>query len=129
MSQYKSIALFLDNPGSIEIYHEFARNGNHDLLHLAKNPQNINELPTKKYDLIIVEISHPSMTEIEFIDSLHTICENIPIIVVSSYFYDTREIVFGNKIRGFIQNPLTVQKLEAQAALYLIQETQRLSQK
>lgn len=124
MRQYKSIALFLDNPGSIEIYHEFARNGNHDLLHLAKNPQNIKELPTKKYDLIIVEISHPSMTEIEFIDSLHTICENIPIIVVSSYFYDTREIVFGNKIRGFIQNPLTVQKLEAQASLYLIQETQ-----
>lgn len=123
MSQYKSIALFLDNPGSIDIYHEFARNGNHDLLHLAKSPQNVKEISTKKYDLIIVEISHPSMTEIEFIDALHTISENIPIIVVSSYFYDTREIVFGNKIRGFIQNPLTVHKLEVQASPFLIHET------
>ncbi|MBK7866467.1 MAG: GAF domain-containing protein [Ignavibacteriales bacterium] len=123
MSQYKSIALFLDNPGSIEIYHEFARSGNHDLLHLAKNPQNVKEISTKKYDLIIVDISHPSMAEIEFIDALHTISENIPIIVVSSFFYDTREIVFGNKIRGFIQNPLTVQKLEATASPFLIHET------
>jgi transcriptional regulator with GAF, ATPase, and Fis domain len=30
--------------------------------------------------------------------------------------------VFGNKIRGFIQNPLTVQKLEAQASAFLIHE-------
>ncbi|GAB1441893.1 hypothetical protein MASR2M39_07280 [Ignavibacteriales bacterium] len=123
MSQYKSIVLFLDNPGSIDIYHEFARNGNHDLLHLAKNSQNVNEISTKKYDLIIVEISHPSMTEIEFIDSLHNIRDNIPIIVVSSYFYDTREIVFGNKIQGFIQNPLTVQKLETAASSFLIRES------
>lgn len=120
MSKYKSIALFSDNPGSIEIYNEFARNGNHDLLHLAKNPQNIKEISTKKYDLLIVEISHPSMAEIEFVDSLHTMCDNIPVVVVSSYFYDTREIVFGNKIRGFIQNPLTVQKLEAEASAFLI---------
>jgi CheY-like chemotaxis protein len=123
MSQYKSIALFSDNPGSIEVYHEFARIGNHDLLHLAKNPQNIKEISTKKYDLIVVEISQPSITEIEFIDTLNSMAEKIPIVVVSSYFYDTREIVFGDKIEGFIQNPLTVSKLETQVSQFLIHET------
>jgi len=110
---YKSVALFTDNPGTIEIYSEFARIGNHDLLHLAKNIQNIRELATRKFDLIIIEISNPSMTEIEFVDQVHSASEAAPVIVVSSFFYETREIVFGSKISGFIQNPLSVQKLES----------------
>lgn len=113
MPAYKSVALFTDNPGTIEIYSEFARNGNHDLLHLAKNLQNIRELATRKFDMIIIEISNPSMTEIEFVDQVHSSSDAAPVIVVSSYFYETREIVFGSKISGFIQNPLSVQKLES----------------
>lgn len=112
MSGYRSVALFSENPRTIDIYAGFARNGNHDLLHLAKNPQNIRELATKKFDLVIIEITNPSMTEIEFVDMVHSTVEATPLIVVSSYFYETREIVFGNKISAFIQNPLTVEKLE-----------------
>ncbi|MCA0388737.1 MAG: GAF domain-containing protein [Bacteroidetes bacterium] len=124
MSLYKSIALFSDNPRSIDIYLEFAREGSHDLLHLAKNTQNLSELSSKKYDLIIVEISQPSMSEIEFIDAVHSRGETAPVIVISSYFYDTREIVFGGKISHFIQNPLTVAKLKDAVSLFFKDEAE-----
>jgi DNA-binding response OmpR family regulator len=112
MQLYKSIALFSDNPNSIDIYVDFARSGSHDLLHLAKSLQNVKELANNKYDLIIVEISHPSMSEIEFIDTVHSLSDSVPIIIVSSFFFETREIVFGTKIKDFLQNPITAKKLE-----------------
>lgn len=123
MSGYRSVALFSENPRTIDIYAEFARKGNHDLLHLAKNPQNIREIASKKFDLVIIEITNPSMTEIEFVDMVHSALESTPLVVVSSYFYETREIVFGNKISAFVQNPLTVQKLETAATDFLQEAT------
>lgn len=122
MSLYKSIALFSDNPRSVDIYQQFAHEGSHDLLHLAKTTQNLSELSSKKYDLIIVEISQPSMSEIEFIDEINSIGETAPIVVISSYFYETREIVFGGKIDYFIQNPLSVTKLKDAVAIFFKDE-------
>lgn len=116
MNGYRSILLFSDNPETIDIYSEFARKADHDLLHLAKSQQSLREISSKTADLIFVEISQPSMAEIEFVDALHSQSENTPIIIVSSFFYETREIVFGDKISDFIRNPLTVEKLEETTA-------------
>ncbi|KAB2907353.1 MAG: GAF domain-containing protein [Ignavibacteriaceae bacterium] len=116
MNGYRSILLFSDNPETIDIYSEFARKADHDLLHLAKSQQSLREISSKTADLIFVEISQPSMAEIEFVDALHSQSENTPIMIVSSFFYETREIVFGDKISDFIRNPLTVEKLEETTA-------------
>lgn len=54
---------------------------------------------------------HPLMNEIEFVDQVYSMVRSTPIAVVSSFFFDSREIVFGRKISSFILKPLTLEKL------------------
>lgn len=108
---YKTICVFTENENSKPVFEQFASEFNHSLIFSGKNQADLMRVAKESFDLVIFEISSPSMSEIEFIDLILTVTKATPIIVVSSYFYDTKEIIFGNKIDDFILNPLTIDKL------------------
>ncbi|MDP3684640.1 MAG: GAF domain-containing protein, partial [Ignavibacteria bacterium] len=80
----------------------------------SKNKNNLALVMEREYNLIIDEVQNPVLSEIEFVDLLNEAAPNIPILLISSFFYDTKDIVFGKKITGFILKPLTFEKLQAE---------------
>ncbi len=112
MEKLKALAIFSENRDSQSTYIAFANDKEYRYSFKDKSKSSIQALLENKFDLIIVEILHPVMSEIEFIDQIHGIDSDVPIIVVSSYFYDTKDIVFGNKIADFILKPLALEKLQ-----------------
>ncbi|NOX18464.1 MAG: GAF domain-containing protein [Chlorobi bacterium] len=81
-------------------------------IHLSeKDDAGFHKLGSHKFDLIIVDISQPLVSEIQFIEKLYSLNTSIPIVIVSEYFTETKDIVFGNKVSEFISKPLTAEKL------------------
>lgn len=111
MEKFKQAVIFSENRESKNIYQSLGVFGDLQTLIVNKSEVSINQIASKKYDLIIVEIMNPVMTEIDFIDRVYKNSQNAPIIVISGYFYDTKDLVFGEKIVDFILKPLTLEKL------------------
>lgn len=65
----------------------------------------------QKFDLVFIDIHKPTISEVEFYDRLFDVAYDIPIIIVSEYFYETRQIVFENKYYDYILKPVTLEKL------------------
>jgi CheY-like chemotaxis protein len=83
-----------------------------------KNKTSLQVLAEQRPDVILLEISQPVMSEIEFVDQIHGLAGGVPIIILSSYFFDTKDIVFGDKMAAFITKPFTLQHvLDAITAL------------
>lgn len=105
------ILVFSDNSDFNTIFSAGISKGN-TYIHLSeKNDAGFHKLGSHKFDLIIVDISQPLVSEIQFIEKLYSLNTSIPIVIVSEYFAETKDIVFGNKVSEFISKPLTAEKL------------------
>ncbi len=111
MSIIHNIAIIADNPAHYDIFDLFDKRAGFSSVILPKNEETLNRLENEKYDLFFIEIMNPAMSEIEFIDRTYTLTSGTPIVIISNYFYDTREIIFGHTIEDFIQYPLNLEKM------------------
>jgi CheY-like chemotaxis protein len=110
------IAVFSDNRETESIYLGVANSSGAKVLFKEKNRTALESLLGLHFDALIVEITQPAMSEIDFVDQLSGLVPDAPIIVVSQFFYDTRDIVFGDKIADFILKPLNLDKIEESLA-------------
>lgn len=108
---HSTILVLSDNRDNYGKYQAFANEGEYTLQIKEKKQSNLRTMIDYKFDLIIYEIMNPVLSEIEFFDRVHEIAQNIPIIIISRYFFDTKEIVFGKKVREFILKPFTLEQL------------------
>jgi CheY-like chemotaxis protein len=111
MSASPDILVFTDNKESANLIKSFVNIGDYFIHFASKDEEGIRKLSFGKFDLIIVEISQPLYSEITFIDSLYQLNNYLPIVIVSEYFNETRNTIFGNRISDFIAKPLTMEKL------------------
>jgi DNA-binding response OmpR family regulator len=117
MNKSEHILVFSENRDTKSIYESFGRSGDFIVQYAAKDTASFNILMLQKFALIVVEIMYPSMTEIEFVENLHKFERDTPIIVISSYFYETKDILFGDKIAAFIHKPFTFEILHREVDL------------
>ncbi|MCK9426960.1 MAG: GAF domain-containing protein [Ignavibacteriaceae bacterium] len=114
MSETLSILIFSESRESAGMYQTLASEFQAQILVKEKNKNNLALLMERTYNLVINEIQNPVLNEIEFVDLLSDAAPGVPILLVSSFFYDTKDIVFGKKIAGFILKPLTFEKLQSE---------------
>lgn len=112
MPNLSLIAVFSDNRETESIYLGVANSTGAKVLFKEKNRTALESMLGLHFDALIVEITQPVMSEIDFVDQLSGLVPDIPIIIVSQFFYDTRDIVFGEKIADFILKPLNLDKME-----------------
>jgi CheY-like chemotaxis protein len=111
MKPAANVLVFSDSKDTKVLYQCLANSGNYIVLVKEKSQTAIRSLVEQKWDVVIIEILHPILSEIEFVEQIHAMIGDLPIIVVSSYFSDTQDIVFGNKIADFLLKPLQLEKL------------------
>lgn len=109
MNLPKTIIAFSENSESHSLFNAFAVSNGYILQIKNKSVTLLASLLENKPELILVEIHQPIMAEIEFVDQVHQFLPDIPIVIVSSFFYDTKEVVFGNKIKDFILRPFELE--------------------
>lgn len=114
MSGTLSVLIFSESRESEGLYHALASEFQAQILIKPKTKNNLALVMEREYNLIIDEVQNPVLSEIEFVDLINEAAPNIPILLISSFFYDTKDIVFGKKIAGFILKPLTFEKLQAE---------------
>ncbi|MCK9212035.1 MAG: GAF domain-containing protein [Ignavibacteriaceae bacterium] len=114
MSEQLSILIFSESRESAGMYQTLASVFQAQILIKEKSKNNLALLMERAYNLVINEIQNPVLNEIEFVDLLSDSAPGVPILLVSSFFYDTKDIVFGRKIAGFILKPLTFDKLQSE---------------
>jgi len=119
MSETLSILIFSENRESAGLYQALASELQVQLLVKEKNKNNLALVMERPYGLIIDEVQNPILSEIEFVDLIKSAAPGIPLLLVSSFFYDTKDIVFGSKIAGFILKPLTYEKLHTEVTTIL----------
>lgn len=105
------ILLFTDNKEALRIIESYLSFGNHFIHFATKDENGLRTLSKNKFDLVIVEISEPLLSEIEFIEKINALNDSTPILIVSEYFSETRNTVFGNKVTEFVSKPFTMEKL------------------
>jgi len=105
------ILLFTDNKEALSILENYLSFGNHFIHFATKDENGLRTLSKNKFDLVIVEISEPLLSEIEFIEKINALNNSTPILIVSEYFSETRNTVFGNKVTEFVSKPFTMEKL------------------
>ncbi|NCQ18844.1 MAG: GAF domain-containing protein [Ignavibacteria bacterium] len=125
MSETLSILIFSENRESAGMYQTLASEFQAQILIKEKNKNNLALLMERPYDFLIDEVQNPVLNEIEFVDLLSDAAPGVPILLVSSFFYDTKDIVFGRKIAGFLLKPLTFEKLQLEVKLILKQKRDR----
>lgn len=91
----------------------FANQKGCKLKFIDKDERNFSQLSDVEYDLIIIEIAHPSMSEIDYVDLVYEFSEGKPIVIISSYFSDTKDIVFEDKIAGFNPKPIEMEQFQS----------------
>lgn len=112
MEKMEQILVFSDNSDSKSIYLGFGNSNEVAIFIKNKSKVSLQACLGQQYSLIIVELDLPVMSEIEFVDQVHSLFKPIPVIVISSYFFDTKEIVFGEKLADFITKPFDLDKLD-----------------
>jgi len=123
------ILLFTDNKEALRIIESYLSFGNHFIHFATKDENGLRTLSKNKFDLVIVEISEPLLSEIEFIEKISALNDSTPILIVSEYFSETRNTVFGNKVTEFVSKPFTMEKLLKTVNNVLHPETSLDSQK
>lgn len=124
MNETLSILIFSESRESEGLYQTLASEFQAQILVKPKNKKNLTLVIERKYNLIIDEVQNPVLSEIEFVDLLNEAASTIPILLISSFFYDTKDIVFGKKIAGFILKPLTFEKLQAEVKIIINKEVE-----
>ena len=111
MGRSPDILIFSDSSETTNIYRSYVSLGKCFIHFAGKNESGLQKLGNTNFDLIIVEISQPLLSEINFIEKLYSLNKYVPIVIVSEFFRETKNTVFGNKISEFISKPLTLDKL------------------
>lgn len=111
MNNTKLIAVFSDNRETKSSYLALSNSLDAQVLFRERNKAGLQSLLEQDFSLIFIEILQPVLSEIEFVDQIHGLVQGVPIILVSSYFYDTKELVFGSKISDFVMKPFTSEQL------------------
>ncbi|MBU1101322.1 MAG: GAF domain-containing protein [Bacteroidetes bacterium] len=120
MEKTKDILVFPETRESKKIFDSFISQGDLFIHFAEKNESGLKKLSEQNYDLIIVEINKPLISEISFIESLHSLEKDKPIVIVSEYFNDTKDILFGHSAYNYLSKPFTIDKLSdtVKEALY-----------
>lgn len=111
MNNGDTVIVFSENAENQSVYKALAEEVKQIVKVKDKSKSSLFSLFEGNYSLIIYEILHPVMSEIEAIDQISSARKDVPILVLSSYFYDTKDIVFGKKIKEFILKPFTLDQL------------------
>ena len=125
MSETLSILIFSESRESTGVYQALGSELQAQILIKPKHKNHLALLMERQYDLVVDEVQNPVLTEIEFVDLLSSAAPTVPILLVSSFFYDTKDIVFGKKIAGFILKPLTFEKLQSEVKTILDRSAQQ----
>lgn len=111
MDNSADILLFTDNKDVHALFENYLAFGNHFVHFAKKDEDGLIQLSKKNFDIIIFEISQPLLSEISYIEKIHSLDSHVPIVIVSEYFGETRNNLFGNKIAEFVSKPFTMEKL------------------
>lgn len=111
LADSSDILIFTENKEHHIIYSDGLSRGDTYIQFAHKDETGFTKMGNHDFDLIIVEINHPMISEISFIERIYSLNPNVPIVIVSEYFNETKNIVFGNKVSEYISKPLTVEKL------------------
>ena len=88
MNLPKTIIAFSENSESHSLFNAFAVSNGYILQIKNKSVTLLASLLENRPELILVEIHQPIMAEIEFVDQVHQFLPDIPIVIVSSFFYE-----------------------------------------
>lgn len=111
MEQTKDVLVFPETRESKKIFDSFISQGNLFIHFAEKNESGLKKLSEQNYDLIIIEINKPLISEISFIENLHSLEKEKPIVIVSEYFSETKDILFADSAYNYLSKPLTIDKL------------------
>ncbi len=117
MKTENNILIFSDNRETKGVYLSLANSIEATVSVKEKSKAGLQAILEILPDIIVIEIMQPVMSEIEFVDQVYEMRPESKLVIVSSYFFDTADIVFGDKIQGFLPKPLEYDKL-----LYIAQE-------
>jgi CheY-like chemotaxis protein/putative methionine-R-sulfoxide reductase with GAF domain len=106
-----NILVFSENRETQSVYRSLAHLIEATITIREKNKNSLQAILEMLPQIIVVEIMQPVMSEIEFVDQVYEMRSESKIIIVSSYFFDTADIVFGDKIQAFLPKPLAFNKL------------------
>lgn len=107
MAKSKEVLVFPETKDSKKIFDSFISQGDMYIHFAEKNDEGLRKLSSQSYDLIIVEINKPLISEITFIESLHSLEKSLPLVIVSDYFNDTKDILFSDSSYNFLSKPIT----------------------
>ncbi len=111
MNRALTLLIFSQTSEFRQIYDSAAAIGGFRTVFREKKMSLSTGLFNEKYDAVIIEILRPAVSEVQFVDFIYNTLKNIPIIIISPYFQDTRNILFGNKVADYLSNPITSERL------------------
>jgi putative methionine-R-sulfoxide reductase with GAF domain len=111
MNTESNIIVFSENRDTKGLYLSLANSIEATIMVKDKNKSALQSVLELLPEIVIIEIMQPVMGEIEFVDQVHDLHPESKIILVSSYFFDTADIVFGDKVHTIIPKPLEFDKL------------------
>lgn len=107
----KTILIIEDNLDSRELYAEILRDEKFEVIETEHGTEALNYLKVHPEipDLIIMDLTFPHMTALEFITGLKSQpqWENIPVLVVSGQI-DTKEQSLRLKAKGYLHKPFDI---------------------
>ncbi len=112
MKKHFTIVVFAEDRETKSVFHSLSSNTNYTVQFKERTKTGLASLLENKPDLIFIDIIKPVMSEIDFVDQIYNLNNQTPLVLTSSYFYDTKTIVFGSKIQDFIYKPVTAEKLQ-----------------
>jgi len=111
MGNSADILLFSDSDEAKNILNSYLAHGEYFIHFAQKDESGLTIVGQKNFDLIIYEINQPLFSEVEFIEKIKLLNAQIPIVIVSEYFSETKNSVFGNSINEYVSKPFTMEKL------------------
>ncbi len=111
MDTPRTILVLTDREEGRELFRALCNEKSYQLMFKEKTNTSLRIFTLQKFDLVFIDIHKPTISEVEFYDRLFDVAYDIPIIIVSEYFYETRQIVFENKYYDYILKPVTLEKL------------------
>jgi DNA-binding response OmpR family regulator len=96
------------------------REGGYDVVHIEDGERGLNEAITKKYDVVICDLSLPKMSGHAVLRNIRLKDADIPIIIVTNFSQDENEILsYMNGANLFHKKPLRFDVLLSQIKMLL----------
>ena len=111
MGATRDILVFPETKDSKKIFNSFISHGDIFIHYAEKDESGLKKFSEHDFDLIIIEVNKPFISEIEFIESINSLESDIPIVIVSDYFKETASAIFNDSSISCISKPLNYDKL------------------